>query len=164
MPRSYKAASLCQIQSNLYLSSICLQLRWRSYIYLCVHIFIMGDGFIAYRLSWARAIFQKKSFACAWQCHNPCCATYTRFSSGWGGWGHAVVRSEPWSKPIKHIWDTMELFMRYMDNSPTIMGRLREVLLQAWGALTPERMEALVRRMPGPLRALMAARGSHTQD
>ena len=41
--------------------------------------------------------------------------------------------------PIEHIWDQM--FIRAMDNLPTKMARLRGALLQAWGAVTPERME-----------------------
>ena len=53
----------------------------------------------------------------------------------------------------------MELFLREMDNPPTIGDKLQEALLQTWGALTPERMEALVRSMPRRLRAVMAASG-----
>ena len=30
-----------------------------------------------------------------------------------------------------------------MDNPPTKMASLRDVLLQAWGAVTPERMDVL---------------------
>ena len=48
-------------------------------------------------------------------------------------------------KPTEHIWDQMGLFIRDMDNTPITVTRLREAMLQAWGAVTPERIEILVR-------------------
>ena len=60
---------------------------------------------------------------------------------------------------IEYIWDQMGLFIRDMDNPPTTVARLREALLQAWGAVTPERMDVLVPGVPRRLRAMMAASG-----
>ena len=65
--------------------------------------------------------------------------------------------------PIEHVWDRFGLFIRDMDNPPTTAARLREALLQAWGAVTPERMEVLVRSIHRGLRAVMTARGDHTR-
>ena len=72
------------------------------------------------------------------------------------------VMQWPTRNPIKHIWDQMGLFIRYIDNPPTTVVRLQEVLLQSWGAVNPEWMEVLVRSIPRRLRAVMAARGGHT--
>ena len=53
--------------------------------------------------------------------------------------------------------------IRDMDSPPTTVARLQEALLQTRGTLTPEIMEVLVRSMPRRLRAVMTARGGHTQ-
>ena len=57
----------------------------------------------------------------------------------------------------------MGLFIRYMDNPPTIVARLRDAMFQAWTTVAPEGMEVLVRSMPRRLSAVMAARGGHTR-
>ena len=64
--------------------------------------------------------------------------------------------------PIEHILDQTGLFISDIKNLPVTVGRLREALLQAWGTVTPERMEVLVWSMPLQLRVVMAARGGHT--
>ena len=55
----------------------------------------------------------------------------------------------------------MWLFIRDMENSHTTVTRLREVLLQARSAVTPEKMEVLVQSMARRLRDVMAARWGH---
>ena len=58
----------------------------------------------------------------------------------------------------EHIRDQMEQFIRDMDNLPTTVTRLREALFQAWGEVTPETIEVLVRSMRRWLRGVMSAR------
>ena len=65
--------------------------------------------------------------------------------------------------PLEHIWDQMGLFIRDMDNPPTIVASLQEALLQTWDVVTTEGMDVLVWNMPRRLRAVMAARGGHTR-
>ena len=103
-------------------------------------------------LSWARATSQW-NFMLVQDNATPLTARNTRNFLSWEEAG-VMQWTARYPDPI---WGHMGLFIRYMDNSPNTVARLREVLLQALGAVTPERMEVLVRSMPGRLS------GGHTR-
>ena len=69
----------------------------------------------------------------------------------------------PDHKPVGHILDQTGLFIRDMDNHPTTVAQLRETLLYAWDAVTPEMMEVLMQSMSQRLWAVVAVRGGHTR-
>ena len=112
---------------------------------------------------WARATFQRH-FVLVHDNTTP--HTARNMHNFLAGEEVEVMQWPAWSpdlNPREHIWNQMRLFIRDMDNPPTTVARLREALLQACSALTPEKMEVLVQSMPRWLRAVMASRGDYNQ-
>ena len=68
-----------------------------------------------------------------------------------------------WSQdknPIEHVWDQMSVWIRDMDDPPSIVAELNNAVHQGWAAAQPGRVRILVESMP---LALLAARGGHTR-
>ena len=114
-------------------------------------------------LPWARATFQR-NFVHLHDNATPHTARNTcNFLAGEEVEVMAWPTQSPDLNPIEHIWDQMGLLIRNMDNPPTTVARLQGALLQAWGAVTPERVKVLVWSMPLRLRAVLAASGGDTR-
>lgn len=65
--------------------------------------------------------------------------------------------------PIEHVWDAMGVWLRDRDIPATNLAQLRQAVLDAWTAVTQERIASLIEGMPRRVRAVQCARGGHTR-
>ena len=82
-------------------------------------------------------------------------------------WTNRMLRS--WTgqfgsnmNPIEHVWDQMSVWIRDMDDPPSIVTELNNAVRQARSEVRPGRVRNLVESMLRRIRALLAARGGHT--
>ena len=69
----------------------------------------------------------------------------------------------PDMNPIEHVCDQMSVWIRDMDDPPSTIAELNNAVRQARATVRPGRVRTLVESMPRRARALLAARGGHTQ-
>ena len=64
---------------------------------------------------------------------------------------------------IENMWSEVTRTMNASANQPTILGELRQAVIDAWQALALQTMATLIDNMPRRVQVMYDARGGHTK-
>jgi hypothetical protein len=65
--------------------------------------------------------------------------------------------------PIEHLWDQLDKRVRQRKPPPQTLDQFRQMLQQEWRTIPRNNVSNLIESMPRRCRAVLAARGGHTQ-